>query len=187
MVAPPDCVYDIVTILYEYVIAVRPALGKPFFPVPSLHLSLSPAHYNSRLRVVATKHGLNPDRVHSHSVRIGGATVLTAAQVPDYVIMAMGGWASALYLQYVRPSVQLYAAAKAALANAGYITAQSIRAMHSHHLPQPSYDWIISPNLPSTPSNRRYIFRHSETIAYCVDKWSKEIPSVLFEVVLSCY
>ena len=106
---------------------------------PSLLWSLSSAHYNSRLRVVATKHGLDPDRVHSHSVRIGGATVLAAAQVPDYVIMAMGGWASAVYLQYVRPSVQLYAAAQAALANAGYITAQSIRAMHSH-LPQPSYD-----------------------------------------------
>ena len=90
--------------------------------------------------MVAAKHGLDPDRVHSHSVRIGGATVLAAAQVPDYVIMVMEGWASAVYLQYVRPSVQLYTAAQAALTNAGcYITAQSIRAMLSH-LPQPSYD-----------------------------------------------
>jgi hypothetical protein len=134
--APSDCVYDIVTILYEYVTAVRPARGKPFFHVPSLLWPLTPAHYNSRSSVVAAKHGLDPDRVHSHSVRIGGASVLAAAQVPDYVIMVIGGWASAVYLQYVRPSVQLYAAAQAALANAGYITAQS---MHSH-LPQPSYD-----------------------------------------------
>ena len=95
---------------------------------PSLLWSLSSAHYNSRLRVVATKHGLDPDRVHSHSVRIGGAT-----QVPDYVIMAMVGWASVVYLQYVRPSFQLYEAAQAALANAGYITAQSIRAIPSLH------------------------------------------------------
>ena len=135
VIALPDCVYDIVTILYEYVTAIRPARGKPFFHVPSLLWSLTPAHYyNSRLRVVAAKHGLDPDRVHSHSVRIGGATVL---QAPDYVIMAMGGWASAVYLQYVRPSVQLYSAAQAALANAGYITAQSIRAIHSH-LPAPT-------------------------------------------------
>ena len=96
MVAPPDCVYDIVNILYEYVIAVRPARGKPIFHVPSILWSLSPAHYNSRLRVVATKHGLGPDRVHSHSVCIGGATVLAAAQVPDYVIMVIGAWASAV-------------------------------------------------------------------------------------------
>ena len=88
---------------------------------------------------MAAKHGLDPDRVHSHSVRSGGATVLAAAQVPDYVIMAMGGWTSTVYLQYMRPSLQLYVKAQAALANASYITAQSIRAMHSHEH-RPSYD-----------------------------------------------
>lgn len=139
-VNPPSCVYDIVTVLFEYVQAARPVRGKPFFHIPSLYWSLSPAHYNLRLRAVAEKHGLDPDRVHSHSVRIGGATVLAAAQVPDYVIMAMGGWASAVYLQYVRPSVQLYAAAQAALANSGFVSASSIRAMHSSHQACPSYD-----------------------------------------------
>jgi hypothetical protein len=132
-------VYDIVSELYLYVRAVRPVKGKPFFHIPSLAWSLTPAHYNLRLRTVASKHGLNPDRVHSHSVRIGGATVLAAAQVPDYVIMAMGGWASAVYLQYVRPSFQLYAAAQTALANAAYVSAQSIRAVLLHRAPPPSY------------------------------------------------
>ena len=125
------------SVLYEYVRAVRPARGKPFFHIPSLLWSLTPAHYNQRLRVVAVKHGLDPDRVHSHSVRIGGATVLAAAQVPDYVIMAMGGWASAVYLQYVRPS--LLRLKIEALANATFISAQSIRAMHSHQS-RPSYE-----------------------------------------------
>ena len=137
-VNPPSCVYDIVTILYQYVLAVRPIRGKPFFHVPSLHWSLT--LYNKRLRGVAIKHGLDPNRVHSHSVRIGGATLLAAAGVPDYVIMAMGGWASAVYLQYVRPSMQLYAAAQEALTNATFLSAQSIRAMHSHQHPCPTYD-----------------------------------------------
>lgn len=140
LVNPPSCVYDIVTVLYEYVQAARPARGKSFFYIPSLFWSLSPAHYNLRLRAVAEKHGLDPDRVHSHSVRIGGATVLAAAQVPDYVIMAMGGWASAVYLQYVRPSVQIYAAAQGALANSGFVSASSIRAMHPVRPLCPSYD-----------------------------------------------
>jgi hypothetical protein len=96
--------------------------------------------YNQRLRGVAIKHGLDPDRVHSHSVRIGGATLLAAAGVPDYVIMAMGGWASAVYLQYIRPSLQLYAAAQVALANATFLSADSIRAVHSHQKPGPTYD-----------------------------------------------
>ena len=135
----PAQVYDIVAVLHEYVQAARPERGKPFFHIPRLLWSLTPAQYNLRLRSVAEKHGLDPNRVHSHSVRIGGATVLAAALVPDYVIMAMGGWASAVYLQYVRPSVQLYAAAQAALANPTFLNAQSIRAMHSHQ-PGPSYD-----------------------------------------------
>ena len=59
----------------------------------------------------------------------------SAAQVPDYVIMAMGGWASAVYLQYISPSMQIYAAAQDALANASFINAQSIRAVHSHVQP----------------------------------------------------
>ncbi len=84
-------------------------------------------------------YGLDPDRVHSHSVRIGGATLLAAAGVPDYVIMAMGGWASAVYLQYIRPSLQIYAAAQAALANATFLSASSIRAVHSHQMPGPTY------------------------------------------------
>ena len=134
-VHPPNCVYDIVTILYQYVVATRPVRGKPFFYIHELCYSLTPALYNLRLRTVAAKHGLDPARVHSHSVRIGGATVLAAAQVPDYVIMAMGGWASAVYLQYIRPSLQIYAAAQDALANASFIDAQSIRAVHSHVQP----------------------------------------------------
>jgi hypothetical protein len=137
-VHPPICVYDIVTILYQYVVATRSVRGKPFFYIHELCWSLSPAQYNLRLRTVAAKHGLDPARVHSHSVRIGVATVLAAAQVPDYVIMAMGGWASAVYfLQYIRPSMQIYAVAQDALTNASFITAQSIRAVHSHVQPAP--------------------------------------------------
>ena len=100
---PPICVNDIVTVLYQYIVAVP--RGKPFFHIPSLLWSLSPVHYNSRLRIVAAKHGLDPDIVHSHSVRIGGATVLAAAQVSDYVIMAMGGWASTVGVLAVRAAV----------------------------------------------------------------------------------
>ena len=120
---PASQVYDIVAVLHEYVHAARPERGKQCFHVPRLVWSLTPAQYNLRLRSVAKKHGLDPNRVHSHSVRIGGATVLVAALVPDYVIMAMGEWAFAVYLQYVHPSVQLYAAAQAALANPTFLTA----------------------------------------------------------------
>ena len=56
--------------------------------------------------------------------------------------MAMGGWASVVYVQYyIGPSLQLYyAAAQVALANATFLSADSIRAMYSHQMPGPTYD-----------------------------------------------
>ena len=46
-VHPPNCVYDIVTILYQYVVATRPVRGKPFFYIHELCYSLTPALYAS--------------------------------------------------------------------------------------------------------------------------------------------
>ena len=136
---PPHRVYDIVSDLYQYVQAVQPIRGQPFFHVPGLQWSLVPTEYNSRLRKVAIKHGLDPNRVHSHSIRIGGATVLAAAGIPDYVIMTMGGWASAVYLQYIRPSLQVFDSAQTALADATVLSASSIRSMHPNLL-APAFD-----------------------------------------------
>ena len=53
-VNPLVCVSDIVTVLYQYVLAARPVRSKPFFYVPSLHWSLTPVLYNQRLRGVAS-------------------------------------------------------------------------------------------------------------------------------------
>ena len=125
--------------LYQYVQAVQPIRGQPFFHVPGLQWSLVPTEYNRRLRKVAIKHGLDPNRVHSHSIRIGGATVLAAAGIPDYVIMTMGGWASAVYLQYIRPSLQVFDSAQTALADATVLSASSIRSMHPNLL-APAFD-----------------------------------------------
>ena len=136
---PPHRVYDIVSDLHQYVQVVQPIRGQPFFHVPCLEWSLVPTEYNRRLRKVAIKHGLDPNRVHSHSIRIGGATVLAAAGIPDYVIMTMGGWASAVYLQYIRPSLQVFDSAQKALADATVLSATSIRSMHPNLL-APAFD-----------------------------------------------
>lgn len=38
--------------------------------------------------------GLNPDKVSAHSLRYGGATMLAAAGLPQYLIAWYGGWSS---------------------------------------------------------------------------------------------
>jgi hypothetical protein len=101
--------------------------------------------------------------------------------------MAMGGWASAVYLQYVRPSFRLYAAAQAALANAGYITAQSIRAMHSH-LPQPSYDRDQFTKPPADAFKPTVHFSGILDLKRtALISGQNKYLQFYFEVVLSCY
>ena len=68
---------------------------------------------------------------------LGGGGAITC-----YVIMAVGRWTSVIDLEYAchPSSVQLYAAAQAALANPIFLTVyQSIRAMHSHQPAGPPY------------------------------------------------
>jgi hypothetical protein len=40
---------------------------------------------------------LDPTRISSHSLRIGGASALAAAGVPDYIILDMGRWKSLVF------------------------------------------------------------------------------------------
>jgi len=54
------------------------------------------------LKAVAMQMGESMDDMGSHSLRIGGATAMAAAAIPDNFIMYWGFWKSAAYLGYVR-------------------------------------------------------------------------------------
>ena len=51
---------------------------------------------------MAELYGLDPHRISSHSLRIGGATAMAAAGMSEYEIKQMGGWKSVLFLVYAR-------------------------------------------------------------------------------------
>ena len=71
--------YCITWILWQYVQHTRPGPRLPFFHIPKLQWTLKPQNLNKRLQAMAIMYGLDPSRVSSHSLRIGGATAMAAA------------------------------------------------------------------------------------------------------------
>ena len=55
---------------------------------------------------MAEMYCLDPRRVSSHSLRIGGATAMAAAGMSEYEIKQMGGWKSDVFLDYARNTTQ---------------------------------------------------------------------------------
>ena len=78
---------------------------------------------------MAKMYGLDPSRVSSHSLRIGGATAMAAAGMSEYAIKQMGGWKSDVFLDYARNTTQLFERARSALATKSF-TIKSTRRLN---------------------------------------------------------
>jgi Phage integrase family len=87
-----------------HLLGARPS--DSLFAVPGLPTLSS--HVLSRvMKATVTAMGLPADRVSTHSLRYGGATMLAAGGYPEYIIAMYGGWAegSTSLRRYTRPSV----------------------------------------------------------------------------------
>lgn len=126
----PNQVYCITSKLWEYAKASHPVRGRSFFLIPTLQWTLKPPYFNVCLQKLAVAYGLDPRRVSSHSLRIGGASALAAAGVPDYVIQDMGRWKSLAFLTYVRKSTEMFEVARSALARGDLLTAEKTRLLN---------------------------------------------------------
>jgi len=89
---------------------------------------MTPTFYNAFLKDLAIFHGFDPSRVSSHSLRVGGASALAAAGLPEYLIKEMGSWRSNAYLIYLRTCLQSFSDAQDVLCSAKKFSAQLIRA-----------------------------------------------------------
>jgi site-specific recombinase XerD len=103
----------------------RPGLNAPFFS--SGTFQLSPGLLNKWLSAVALKFRLDPKRISSHSLRIGGASNLAASGVNDYVIQKMGRWKSLCFLQYIRLASGSFATAADNLSKSAIFTVNDVR------------------------------------------------------------
>ena len=85
-----------VSALHHY-LSVRPSTHGPLF-------AFSNGDFLTRAWVVAILRVAFPaePNLNTHSFRIGGASALAEAGIPDYTIQAMGRWSSDSFLRYIR-------------------------------------------------------------------------------------
>ena len=134
--ALPGETYCIVQSLWDYAMRARPVRGKSLFYIPSLDWTLKPPYFAEELRRLAVANGIDPTRVSSHSLRIGGATTLAAAGLNDHEIQGVGDWKSNSYLTYVRKNITLFEKARTALASQTAMNATAVRRMYGSTNPK---------------------------------------------------
>jgi len=76
------------------------------FAVPGLP-TLSANVLSRVMKATVSSMGLPANRISTHSLRYGGATMLAAGGFPEYIIAMYGGWAegSTSLRRYTRPSM----------------------------------------------------------------------------------
>lgn len=90
--------------MYRYATKASPNDSDPFlsFQLSNGHRRwLNYERYNDKIKAVARACGLEDHHYHTHSLRVGGATLLAAAGHPNHYIQRMGRWKSEAYLQYM--------------------------------------------------------------------------------------
>ena len=85
----------------------RPLADHPFLSYRG-QWSYDVSHLNAAIKWTVAKCDLDPHRFDSVSLRIAGACILAAANVPDYLVRKAGHWKSDVFLRYIRMSVSTH-------------------------------------------------------------------------------
>jgi hypothetical protein len=125
-----DCAYCIVTSLHSWAVRAQPLFGQPFLSWRGEWV-LSYDRLSKAIKKVASEMGLDPTRYRTHSLRIGGASMLAAAGRPDYEIQKLGRWKSLAFLEYIKVGKATFNAALAAIVNPNLLTAREVGRMHA--------------------------------------------------------
>lgn len=105
----------------------QPLQNKPFLSNSLENTDLSYDQYLKTCKKIAQFCKFDPNLFGTHSVRIGGATTLAAAEVPNHYIQKMGGWKSITFLEYIRTSLHVVNNSKMLLANKSTFNNQHLK------------------------------------------------------------
>ena len=102
-----------------------PTLGfKPFW--------LKYRYFVDKIKATASECGFDPKLFSSHSLRIGGATILAAAGLPNHYIQTMGRWKSLAFLAYIHIAVGAMSTAIKTIVNPKWFSNAQLRVLHPH-------------------------------------------------------
>ena len=117
--------FCLVTEMFQWAAFATPADLDPFLSHKGTW-QLSYAAYLRTVKRVAKDCGFNPNRFGTHSIRIGGASILAAAGHPNHYIRMMGRWNSETFMRYLRSALATMEAALASLVNPRLFTNEDL-------------------------------------------------------------
>ena len=82
------------------------------------------------IKTAAALCGFDPKRFGTHSLRIGGATILAAEGHPNHYIQKMGRWKSLTFLQYINLACKSMETALLSIVNPALFTNDQLRVLN---------------------------------------------------------
>lgn len=119
--------------IIHFLLATYPprSTQSPLFQTSS-GLPLTYAYYNAAIKTLASRVGLDPNSVSSHSLRAGAATQAAQVGLQAHEIQRLGRWKSQAFTAYMRPPPETDARFASALASTSH------PHYHSSHPPSNS-------------------------------------------------
>jgi len=96
--------FDVAETIYHWCALAKPEGMNPLLSWNEGKKWPSYRKFNATIKEVAASMGLDATKATSHVLRIGGATAMSAAGLPDHLIMVWGRWKSLACLLYTRKS-----------------------------------------------------------------------------------
>ena len=122
--------FDLAADMFSWAVRAQPKYGHPFLSYRG-EWRLGYAALSKVIKLVAKELGLDPARYRTHSLRIGGASMMAAAGRPDYEIQKQGRWKSLAFLEYIRLGRASFKAALEAICNPSLLTVADVGRMHA--------------------------------------------------------
>ena len=123
--------FDLVQILFDHAsLLINSQPSTPFFhSIGPTKFKLTYDMFTISIRVIAAAFNLPIKRFKTHSLRIGGACALLAANVSEAIVKLMGRWKSLAFLYYLRMMESAYNTAISAISNPKSMTVEHIRRL----------------------------------------------------------
>jgi hypothetical protein len=121
--------FDIARDMFKFAKRARPRGADPFLSIDG-RTQIKYDKFSATLKRMVTIQGFDPEKFSTHSLRIGGATALAAAGVPDSTIQTLGRWKSLAFLEYIRTSIATLQRALLSMINPSTVTTRDIEELH---------------------------------------------------------